>query len=646
MNRQIRQSLCLILSLTTILLLFSGFTGSSSFKVTPIGDVTGDGGVTSSDARLLICHIIKNTAGTLDARIADCDENGMIDTADARAILNRAMLETPITAEGLPLSSYSDMTDADSVSAYEMTCELSDTYKFSCVAAKSIRITTLSGSTIASGGSTIQADLTAGKTYHIAMQSLKANQSFTMNVTAQNHVIRLPYEARFTSDPEDYETTGVSGNPVQSAEIVYTKRAGGKYIYSNNPEKLASQDIGQALLRDENLTGDVEFTWEHSNFSKRSFYLGYQLKNDSDRDAFVTVTNIGMQVQGEWLGQKAWSDFYNIKFDLPGDYFDENGQESERYQGQDFVDYTPRVFQPTTYRIPAGEYIYVLGGTSNDAYNKTNVANTADKIIYAGKCTNAVVKFRVFGSAVTGTLYCYTSASQVKAEPAEQGYVVSRANSDGELTNYGVQYKGSADHQGLIETNIAWTVNDQTKRGYLPVTYNSYHSNTKPGDGEPYRLFEGTDHQLSMGGWTTHANPQNHSYAIGTDMVDYACETTDGTPITIDVNHADGTGRAANLGNWMIDYQDNYTFVNRGNTARTITIRKYADGALMAMVLDRDGNILSTKCTIQPSQGSKTEYNYDIYVFTLQPHSVEQLTVNFMLMGNSSGSVSNVVWME
>ncbi|MBQ9414412.1 MAG: dockerin type I repeat-containing protein [Clostridia bacterium] len=649
MNCRIRRSLGLLLSLTTILLLFSGFTSPSSVKVTPIGDVTGDGGVTSSDARVLIRRIVEGTSFDDAMWVSDCDENGLVDTTDARAILTRAMLETPVSAaaEGLPLSSYSDVTGASRMAAYEMTCDLTDTYLFECAAVQAIEIMTLSGNSIATGQLSMEAALTAGKTYRIEVTTFSPNQSFTMNVTAKNHVKRLPYQAHFTSDPEDYSTTSASSaNPLQRAEVNYTKREGGTYIYANNPEVLAKQDVGQALLRDEGLTGDVEFTWEHSNQTGRSIYLGYQLKNEGDRDVFITVTNVGMQVQGEWLGQQSWSDYYNMKFDLPQDYFNADGSVAEPYVGQDFIDYTPRVFQPTTYRLPAGQYIYVVGGTSNDAYNRTNVANTANKMIYVGKCSNAVVKFHVAGGSVTGTFYCYTTASQVQANPEEQGYVVLRENTSGVETSYGAQYKGSASHQGLIETNLAWTFNDNTTSGNLPVSYTSYYNDRWHAVGDAYRVLPGVDHTVSRSYWTTHINPQANHVGVGVDMVEYACETVTGDPVVIDVNHADGRGKAANLGNWMIDYQDNYTFVNQGNRDREITVHKSANGALMAFIMDRDGNVLATKCTIQQLNGGKSSYNYDIYTMTIPAHSVVQITASFLLMGNSNGNVTNSVYLK
>ena len=161
--------------------------------------------------------------------------------------------------------------------------------------------------------------------------------------------------------------TASDTDPLEPCKVEYKKREGGTYIYSNNPEMLSSEDVGAAILRTENMSGLYLFTHEHSNHTGSSIYLGYQLLNTGTEDALVTVYNIGFQIQGEWLGQQSWTDFYNMKYALPDDYFDENGKESWIYKGQDFLDYTPRVFKPTTYRIPAGEYIYVMGGTSEDA---------------------------------------------------------------------------------------------------------------------------------------------------------------------------------------------------------------------------------------------------------------------------------------
>ena len=47
-----------------------------------------------------------------------------------------------------------------------------------------------------------------------------------------------------------------------------------------------------------------------------------------------------------------------------------------------------------------------------------------------------------------------------------------------------------------------------------------------------------------------------------------ALEDENGNPICIDSDHFDGLGYTANIGNWMIDYMENYTLVNHGNNER------------------------------------------------------------------------------
>ena len=59
------------------------------------------------------------------------------------------------------------------------------------------------------------------------------------------------------------------------------------------------------------------FTFEHSNYTGKPFWLGYQLYNAGDTPVTATVYNIGYQNDGEWLGQRSWSDYFNLEFRLP-----------------------------------------------------------------------------------------------------------------------------------------------------------------------------------------------------------------------------------------------------------------------------------------------------------------------------------------
>ncbi len=566
--------------------------------------------------------------------LCGCDAEGGQLKDTARDDTGKASVDAPI-----PLSGFEDVTGGNKSCTYTMTAELTDTYTFTCPSATAITVKAPSGKV--SGEQSVQADIEAGDKVTVTVETEEADEKFTLTATADNHPQRLPYKANFTVDPSTLDTTGTGA--IEPTLLEYKKRPGGTYVYLNNPEKLQPEDIGQAILRDEGLHGDVEVTWEHSNYTGQPIYLGYQLKNDGDSDVYVTVTNIGYQTEGEWLGQKSWSDYYNYKFELPSDYFTAKGAVAEQYIGQDFVDYTPRVFQPTTYRIPAGEYIYVVGGTSKDAYNETNVAGTADKLVMKGRCTNAVAKMFITGGTVTGTFYCYRNPEEVQAEPEEQGYICYRGG-----TQFGLQYKGVDYVQGLIESNPVFIVNDETESGErMEVTYTqSYDKAANFRPNKKYMEFDNKEHTYTGHSWCTNISPQGGNRAVGVDMSSFECVTTKGETVTIDVNHTDGTGDPANLGNWMIDYHDNMTFVNQGDKARTFTINKSANGALMTYVADPEGNVLATKCTIVPLEGGPTREQWEIYKVVVPPHSVKQLTVSFLLMGNSYGNVNHWVTVD
>ncbi len=571
----------------------------------------------------LLCGLMSGCDATSSAHGVGLDDT-------ARDEKGYASLSAPI-----PLSGFEDITDSNGTCTYVMAAEFDDTYTVTCDNA-SLKVTTEAGVTEGEGEVTVTAK--AGERVTIAVTVPEAAQKVAVAVVPQENAVRLPYQARFTVDPTTLDASGSTPMP-EATTIEYKKREGGTYVYLNNPEKLQPEDVGQAILRDEGLSGDVQVTWEHSNYTGQYVLLGYQLKNDGDKDAFVTVQNIGYQTKGEWLGQQSWSDYYNMKFELPEDYFTESGMVNERYVGQDFLDYTPRVYHPVTYRIPAGEYIYVLGGSSADTFNRVNVADTANRFVPPGHCTNAVANMFITGEAVTGTFYCYTDEKQVQAEPEEQGYITNRNG-----TQFGLQYKGVDHVQGLIESNPVFYIDDETS-GSLPVTYTymqdpAANYRTRKAYGE----FKSVEKTYNGSSWLTNINTQGGARAVGTDMSSFECVTTKGETVVIDTEHSDGTNAPANLGNWMIDYHDNMTFVNQGDKARTITINKSAQGALMTYVADRDGNVLKTKCTIVPLEEGRDERQWKIYEVELPPHSVTQFTVSFLLMGNSYGNVRH--WVE
>ncbi len=595
---------------------------------------------TTMDVRSALTSILKGeTPQTPLNGKEDRNDDGRVNTIDIRIMLkeilagkNTITVTQPVAANAIRLSSISDVSDSTKVRSYDVYAPYTDTYTITSSYVSAIAI--YSGSTlIASGTSSLNVSLEENVGYTLKVTATYANYSYSLTVVADNHEVTLPYDVAEPMDTSDISLNNSSAYTVAPTTLNYQKRDGGTYVYCNNPERIQSDAIGAALMRNEDLTGDVFVTYEHSNNASTSFYLGYQVKNNGTSDVYITITNVGYQTGGSWYGQYAWYDFYNTSFTLPS---------SSTYDNSNylFYDYTPRVFQPITYRLPAGQYIYVVGGTTSDAYRNINVGNTANQRVSKGSCANAAVKFTVTGGSVTGTMYCYTSTSQVKAEPAQMGYRTDY-NSLGQ--NYGLQYQGSADHAGVIDCYMDWTFNDEIGGGMLPVTYtNSYASASNIASvTTPYAAYNSTAHTYSrVYEWHTHINPQDVNTAVGSDMVAFNCVDANGIQRVIDTNHADGTGSFANIGNWMIEYQEHFTLVNQGGKARTITLHYGDNGALALLARDsQTGEVLQADF---PVGGDILGINYT-YNITVPAHSVKQITVSYVLMPMSAGTVSHMV---
>ncbi len=597
---------------------------------------------TTMDARDLLMSILNDTVydSPLNGK-EDRDEDGRITTSDVRIMLqevaagkNTIEVDAAVAANAIRLSTISDISDSSGMRTYDVYAPYDDTYTMSCTYATSITI--YSGDTlIASGTSSLTVALRADVGYTLTVKTRYTKFAFELKVTAANHNVTLPYDV---TDPVDM--TGISLNnnnayAVKAAKPNYQPRDNGTYVYCNNPERIEYNTIGDALMRNENLTGEVFVTYEHSSNTSTSFYLGYQVKNEGSSDVFITITNVGYQTSGSWFGQYAWYDFYNTSFTLPSSSTYDNSQYL-------FYDYTPRVYQPTTYRLPAGKAFYVVGGTSSDAYRNINVDGTANKLIYKGNCANAAVKFIVTGGSVTGTMYCYNRTSQVAANPAQTGYRTDY-NSYGD--NYGLQYQGSADHAGVIDSYMQWTFNDQVGGGMLPVTYTNQYATASniAATTTPYASYTNTSHTHNRYEWHTHINPQDVNSAVGTDMVAFNCVDANGYKRTLDIYHADGTGKPANFGNWMIEYQEHFTFVNQGSKTRTIELHYGDNGALLMLPRDTaTGEVLQADF---PVGGDVTGINYTYYL-TVPAHSVKQISMCYLLMPMSAGTVSHMVTLQ
>ena len=412
------------------------------------------------------------------------------------------------------------------------------------------------------------------------------------------------------------------GKVNEAATVEYKLREGGTYLYCNNPERLTDFNLGKALMIEHDISGKVFFTNENFCAVNKGFYLGLQVRNHSGKPVKVTVHNIGYQIGEDWVGQQEWTDFFQTTFEL------ESGGGEYAFSKKK----TPHPFTETTYTIPDGKYIYVMGGTTADAYGNTNVAGSADRKATDGQVVNGVVYFTVDGveTGVDAAFVCYSSSSSPVTTDKQQGYVVEKNG-----TTYARQYLGSAPFL-CVDASIAWNIDDRFKDGnQLPVSYNTtyYDDHTSFGVYGAYANPKTAYNRSTK--WMTNLNPQSDHTAVGTDMMPFYCVTeADGKSVVVDVHHNDGVSKSANIGNWMTVYEESLTFQNSGTEARTFTVNMTIKGVVGVNVRDADGELIGSVYHHAPGP---------VYTHTVLPGETETIVLEYVLLANSYGNITHSV---
>jgi len=528
-------------------------------------------------------------------------------------------------------------TETENACKLKMRVPATDEYSVSFKGSDLEKVTLFSeeGEELVSSETPFEISLKAGEL--VFAELVPVNNQVKLEIAGKDALARLPFA--LPTAPAAATVSG--GGDVAPANLTYTKRAGGLYVYSNTPEEIPKEAVNSVLTRQDVSNREVFFTFEHGSSSVKSgFYYGYRVKNTGTEDLYLTVKNVGMQLAGagSYYGQKEWIDFYNTVFQMP-DMTDWTKSQQSNFKAffnmgntEDFI--VPD-FRPTTYRIPAGEYMYAIGGTKKDAYNGYCVGKTEDAFV-TGNCQNGAVLFDVVGSA-EGAFLIYDDIAKLD-ENTHYG-----ANPD-----YGRCYNGT-DEGIVVDGSASWAFNDSTAPQLLPVTYTNSYLDEVSSTGTPFEKIASTSHMQTGTEWMTHANPQGYHTAVGTDMTEFHTVDTSGNPVAIGTDCYDSTGRLSNLGNWMKDYIDAYTFTNEGDRDRQVTLKLYAQngGALVVMARDESGAILegSAKNTLyygDSDYGEKIDEPY-LYTVTVKAHSTLKIFLEYNLMANSYGSVYHSV---
>ena len=487
-----------------------------------------------------------------------------------------------------------------------------------------------------------------------------------MTVEAKENKFPLPFEIGKAPNPASFKTTSANpaSDPLVPAEIKYIKRENTLYVYCNAPEEIkgAPQVVNTCITRRDISDQSVFFTFEQQTngleskegFTTNGVYYGYRVTNTGEEDLFVTVRNLGWQIRGKgaFLGEREWIDFYNTRFPLP-DMRDFTPSQLRLYEGYYGFSgkYRVHTFRPTTYRIPKGEYMYVMGGTTKDAFGGFNVANTANQLSINSPCANGAVLFEVVGKA-EGAYYVYNDIKKVM--PGGEGYHTHMGIDD--PAEYGEEHTGD-DVGYVVDNQATWTFNDATPPQKLPVTFTNYYSENCAHTGTPNTPIPGTKpHVQNAREWVTHIDPQctheeGPGEAIGTDMTTFHTVDQNGKPIIVGANYYDSRGQYPNIGNWMKDYQDVFTFVNQGDRAREVTVNLICTGAVVMLVRDMKGKRIKGTAGYSMVHGPADtfgtwEEGFDrsfCYRVKIPAHSVKQFVVEYNLMANSTGYVRHSV---
>lgn len=466
--------------------------------------------------------------------------------------------------------------------------------------------------------------LSKENTYKLVITTATANEEFKLLLYPLNNSVVETYPIIYKKGANN--------------KISMKPRKGGTYLFNNVPENMQQDVLNTIIMENKNLSGDCFLTFENQNNTGSNIYMGYRLINENNFDVYVTITNLGYQCSGSWLGEKSWMDYYGLKFPLDIDKFKKEkfiyaNKEYDSFSWEkDYLnfdkEYTPSPIKISTYKIPAKKYLYIIGGTSKDNYNDINV-KTANVLINQRECINGNVKFKITNGKVKGQLCVYNDATLLN----QKDTIIYELTKHGENDDLGGRM-GYCKVHGVVDNNTTFTFDDTTLKGNLPVYYTNYYSdNVKevytPGE----KIKDVTKHLYKDNVYKTHLSSQLHHDYVGTDLIEHIT-TFNKKKCVLSTYIANPGGNIWDYGNWMIEYQDNQTFVNNGNNTRTIRHYLTNPGSIFYIIKDLKGNIIKTGATCEIATGI-----IPVFEFEVAPHSKVTYSIQYVLPANDCGSM-------
>lgn len=543
------------------------------------------------------------------------------------------------------VSNIYDETSNDKTITYKFKVVKTDEYKLYSSQVVSIKVFNSKKKLIIEERNEMIISLKKNQIIYVSLTSKNKNESFVLDFYSINNNVTVTYDLNIKDNGKDiplYSNNDCSF--LKEASIKMSKRKGGTYIYNNVPESLPDEVVNTIIMQNHNLKNECFMTFENSNrTSIEKIYLGYRIVNNDDHDIYVTIKNVGYQVDGSWLGEKAWIDYYGLKCDMDKSNFTDKEfiYDNKNYNAYSWfndylnfdVNHKPHNIRPTTIKLPKGKYIYVIGGTSEDSYKNININDTANNALKKNHCANGNVLFIINNGVATGEFVCYDDVNKINSKDV----IIQNMRKYGEHDDFGGRM-GVSNHHGVIECNPVWVFNDKTKSTNLPVKYYPKYANELK---ESYKPFEKVKniikHEVISDRWLTHLSAMYHHNYVGDDMVSNKV-TYNNKEIILSVNQANPAGKVWDFGNWMIEYQENLVFVNQGDKERTIKFYLINGGSIFYIFKDEEGNVLKCGTTFITCTG-----RIPCYEIIIQPHSRKVISMQSVLLANNNGSIEHIV---
>lgn len=554
-------------------------------------------------------------------------------------------MKQPINNKAFFISNVYDETNNSKSAIYKFKVDETGNYKLSCNNATKVCVYNKKFKLIEQATNEMIICLNKNQFVFVEINTLNKKEKFYLNFEKIDRDYTTSYELKIEDNGKNIPLfSSESVDPLKPSLIKMKKRKGGSYIYCNVPESMPLEAINSIIMQNKDLSGECFFTCEHSNRTGlKEIYLGYRIVNKNKHDIYVTVKNVGYQVEGSWLGEKSWIDYYGIPCTMDCSNFKKEDFEyaGKTYNAHDWfkdylgfdTNYKPNPIKPTTYKIPSGKYLYVIGGTSNDAYNNINVNNTANLPLKLNHCANANVLFNVYNGKAVGEFCAYTDVKKINSKKV----VIQNMRRYGENDDFGGRM-GVSKHKGVIDNNPIWIFNDLTPSQNLPVKYYPKYADKLKDNYKPFEKVENiVEHEVISDRWFSNLSAQYHHNYVGDDMVSNKV-TYKGKEITLSVDMANPAGNVWDFGNWMIEYQENCVFVNQGDKERTIRFSLFNLGSIFYIFKDEKGSVLKCGTTFITCTGRT-----HCYEIKIKPHSKQVISMQYVLLANNNGSVEHIV---